>query len=54
MMQGRSIVRLLLTAMTLIVLWNGYVGWISHVATAPKRGCGAPSQTIAESPHGRP
>lgn len=35
----RSIVRLLLTAMTLAALWNGYTGWASHAADSPKRGC---------------
>ena len=38
-MQVRSVVRLLLTAMTLAVLWNGYSGWTSHAVGQPKRGC---------------
>ena len=31
-MQVRSMVRLLLTALTLAVLWNGYSGWTSHAS----------------------
>ena len=38
-MHVRFIVRLLLTAITLAVLWNGYSSWTSHAAATPKRDC---------------